>query len=138
MKVYIDVNIIVDWATQREPFAKNANAIMHLAKKAKFEAYTSPLGMAMLFYLLRKERGKQATYKFIQECQTFVKYIDNPANAIVLSVGKPYKDFEDDLHFYSALENGITKFVTRNPKDFPKDTTVQIFTPDELLYELGY
>lgn len=138
MKVYIDVNIIMDWATQREPFAKNANAIMHLAKKAKFEAYTSPLGMAMLFYLLRKERGKQATYEFIQECQTFIKYIDNPANAITLSIDNPYRDFEDDLHYYSALENGIKMLVTRNTKDFTQTDKLQILTPDELLYELGY
>lgn len=25
MKVYIDINIMMDWATKRESFAKNAN-----------------------------------------------------------------------------------------------------------------
>lgn len=138
MKVYIDVNIIVDWATQREPFAKNATILMQLAKNHVFEAYTSPVGMANVFYLLRKEIGKSLTYELMKDCQTFMTFIDNSAQSLTQAIADPYRDFEDDLHFYSALENGITAFVTRNPKDFPPDKNIQILSPEALLYSLGY
>lgn len=138
MRVYVDVNVIVDWANQREPFAKNATLLIDMAIDGEFELCVSPLVMANVFYLVRKERGKLETLKFIEGCRSFMTFIDNSVQSLNQAIDNPYKDFEDDLHCYSALENGITKFVTRNPKDFPKDTTVQILTPDELLYELGY
>lgn len=138
MKVYIDINIIMDWATKREPFAKNANLIMSLARQGVFDAYTSPLAMATLFYLLRKEQGKILTLEFMQDCQKFIQFLPNSTNALTQAINNPYKDFEDDLHFYSAIDSKMDMIVTRNTKDFLNNYLIKIVTPDELLYELGY
>lgn len=138
MRVYFDVNVIVDWANQREPFAKNATLLIDMAIDGEFELCVSPLVMANVFYLVRKEKGKLETLKFIEDCRSFMTFIDNSVQSLNQAIDKPFRDFEDDLHFYSAIDSKIDIIVTRNTKDFLNNQPIKIVTPDELLYELGY
>lgn len=137
-KIYFDCNVIIDWATEREPFSANATALFNLVRANSIAGYVSPLVIANAFYAIRKAKGKDYATQFLKVCQNTFHYIDNPANALAQAIDKPYKDFEDDIHFYSAIDKNMDILVTRNKKDFPQNKSIQILTPDELLYELGY
>lgn len=43
-----------------------------------------------------------------------------------------FKDFEDALQFYSALESKQNVIITRNQRDFPK-IDIPIMNPEEYL-----
>lgn len=137
-QVYLDSNILIDWFDERGEFAVQATLIIDMVETGEIIGCVSPLAIANAHYMIRKSKGKAGTRNFLEKIQQILTFIDNSAHALTQAIDEPYKDFEDDLHFYSALENGITTFVTRNPKDFPTDKAIQILTPDELLYELGY
>ena len=42
MKVLIDANIIIDFATNREPFAEQAQKIFELVNNSEIEGFTVP------------------------------------------------------------------------------------------------
>nr|WP_241735231.1 hypothetical protein [Cyanobacterium stanieri] len=44
-----------------------------------------------------------------------------------------YKDFEDDVQYHTALWNHLDAILTRNPTDYPQNTTITILTPQQLL-----
>ncbi|WP_410472023.1 type II toxin-antitoxin system VapC family toxin [Faucicola mancuniensis] len=138
MKVYLDVNIILDWALQRKPFYQSSRSLIELVERKELIGLVSPLGIANAYYFVRKEMGKPLAHEFLQDCQQLFKFIDNPSTALAQAIDNPYKDFEDDLHFYSAIDNQLDAIVTRNVKDFAENPQITIITPDELLYQLGY
>ena len=47
-----------------------------------------------------------------------------------LALASDFKDFEDAIQYYTALENDIDIFLTRNKKDF-RNTTLPILTAKE-------
>ncbi len=139
-KVYLDCNILLDFILERKPFVKNASLLIDLIAKKQCIGVVSPLTIANVYYIVRKEQNKAFALEFAKHCQQIFQFCDNSSNALHQAIDNNYKDFEDDIHFYSVIDSGINIIVTRNPKDFPVSdkSNIQIFTPDEMLRELGY
>lgn len=51
---------------------------------------------------------------------------------IIQALNNSYKDFEDDIQYYSAIINNLDAIITRNSKDFPPHN-FSILTPSELI-----
>ena len=136
MKVLIDTNVILDYALIRQPFYDLADSIFALVEKKQIEGYVGASTFSDLFYILRKPRGKKWTLDFLRDlanlCQTL------PVNSAIIkeALNKPYKDFEDDIQYQSAVFHNLDAIVTRNPDDFLVDS-IQILTPEKLLQEFG-
>ncbi len=137
-KIYIDCNVLLDWILNRKPFDVSAKLLVELISRQQIIGYVSPLAIANVHYFVRKKFGKEFALDFAKQCQKLFKFCDNSGHALNQAIDNYYKDFEDDIHFYSAIHSGIDTLVTRNPKDFPKLDSLSIVTPDELLYSLGY
>ncbi len=56
-----------------------------------------------------------------------------PEGVIVKAIGRPYRDFEDALHYNVAVENGIEYVITRNKKDFPGDGNICVVDAEEFI-----
>ncbi len=137
-KIYLDCNILLDFVLERKPFVKNASLILNLIAQKQCIGVVSPLTIANVYYMARKEKGKKYALEFAKQCQQIFEFCDNSGIALNQAIENYYKDFEDDIHLYSAIHSGIDTLVTRNPKDFLKLDNISIVTPDELLYSLGY
>lgn len=137
-QVYFDCNIIIDWNLERQPFNKQANMLIYLVEQGVIQGFVSPLALANAHYAIKKAKNKALANEFVQYCQQLFAFIDNSTNALTQAINNHYKDFEDDLHFYSAIDSKMDMIVTRNTKDFLNNHLIKIVTPDELLYELGY
>ena len=46
-----------------------------------------------------------------------------------------FKDFEDAVQYFCAIENGIDIIISRNTKDY-KDTKIPVYTPAQFLESL--
>ena len=46
-----------------------------------------------------------------------------------------FKDFEDGLQYYTAIENGQNIIITRDLKDF-KESKIPVMTPEEYLISI--
>lgn len=53
-------------------------------------------------------------------------------NTIKMSLHSGFKDFEDAIIYFSALNNNIDLIITRNKKDFIK-SGLPVLSPEEFL-----
>ncbi|MGB7891963.1 MAG: PIN domain-containing protein [Microcoleus sp.] len=135
MKILIDTNIIVDVALDREPFFAESDRILTLVEEAQIQGYISASTFSDLYYIIRRDRGRDWTLDFLRQLATFcqVATVDNSVISMALTCN--FKDFEDAIQYSTAVINRIDAIVTRNPRDFPV-TTPRILTPNQLIQEL--
>ncbi|MEG3927396.1 MULTISPECIES: PIN domain-containing protein [unclassified Microcoleus] len=135
MKILIDTNIIVDVALEREPFFAESDRILTFVEEAKIQGYISASTFSDLYYIIRRDRGRDWTLDFLRQLATFcqVATVDNSVISMALTCN--FKDFEDAIQYSTAVINRIDAIVTRNPRDFPV-TTPRIVTPNQLILEL--
>ncbi len=135
MKILIDTNIIVDVALEREPFFAESDRILTFVEEAQIQGYISASTFSDLYYIIRRDRGRDWTLEFLRQLATFcqVATVDNSVISIALTC--KFKDFEDAIQYSTAVINLIDAIVTRNPRDFPVNTP-RILTPNQLIQEL--
>ncbi|MEG4630572.1 PIN domain-containing protein [Microcoleus sp. AR_TQ3_B6] len=135
MKVLIDTNIIADVALEREPFYAESDRILTLAEEAQIQGYVSASTFSDLYYIIRRDKGRDWTLEFLRQLATFcqVATVDNSVISIALTCN--FKDFEDAIQYSTAVINLIDAIVTRNPRDFPVNIP-RIVTPNQLILEL--
>ena len=135
MKILIDTNIIVDVALDREPFFGESDRILTFVEEAQIQGYISASTFSDLYYIIRRDRGRDWTLDFWRQLATFcqVATVDNSVISMALTCN--FKDFEDAIQYSTAVINLIDAIVTRNPRDFPV-TTPRIVTPNQLIQEL--
>ncbi|MEG5033033.1 PIN domain-containing protein [Microcoleus sp. AT3-D2] len=135
MKILIDTNIIVDVALEREPFFSESDRILTFVEEAQIQGYISASTFSDLYYIIRRNRGRDWTLDFLRQLATFcqVATVDNSVISMALTCN--FKDFEDAIQYSTAVINRIDAIVTRNPRDFPV-TTPRILTPNQLIQEL--
>jgi hypothetical protein len=50
-----------------------------------------------------------------------------------LAIDSKFKDFEDAVQHFSAVQAGAECMVSRNPDDFPRESVCPVLTPAEFL-----
>ena len=135
MKVLIDTNVIVDVALEREPFYAESDRILTLAEEAQIQGYVSASTFSDLYYIIRRDKGRDWTLEFLRELATFCQVATVDSSAISMALTSHFKDFEDAIQYSTAVVNHIDAIVTRNPRDFPV-ATPRIVTPNQLIQEL--
>ncbi len=135
VKVLLDTNIIVDVALERQPFLSNSETVLSLVEQEQIEGYISASSFGDLFYIIRREKGKDLTLEFLREIATFCQVATVNQAVISMALATNFKDFEDAILYGAAVLNNLDAIVTRNQKDFPV-TTPRILTPEQLIQEL--
>ena len=135
MKILIDTNIIVDVALEREPFFAESDRILTLVEEAQIQGYISSSTFSDLYYIIRRDRGRDWTLDFLRQLATFCQVATVDNSVISMALISNFKDFEDAIQYSTAVINLIDAIVTRNPQDFPV-TTPRIVTPNQLIQEL--
>lgn len=133
-KLYLDCNIILDWIVDRPPFSSDAVYLINMIEKGEVAGFVSPLVLANCYYILVKTLNKEIAAEFIKDSYTIFEIVDNTKFAVVSSIENSFRDFEDDLHYYSAINNKLDYLITRNKKDFRKKS-IKIRTAEEYLLE---
>lgn len=135
MKVLLDTNVILDVALERQPFFEDSETVLSLVEQKQIEGYISASSFGDLFYIIRREKGRDLTLEFLREIATFCQVATVNQAIISMALATNFKDFEDAILYGAAVLNHLDAIITRNPKDFPV-TTPQILTPEQLIQEL--
>lgn len=131
-RIFVDTNIVIDLLQKRENFYLEAQELFTLADKKEVELYISVLTIANANYLLSRHYTTTDTRKIISKFKVLIKVLPIDDKIIELALASDFKDFEDAIQFYTALENNIDIIVTRNKKDFNNEI-LPIFTAREYL-----
>ncbi|MGK7925409.1 MAG: type II toxin-antitoxin system VapC family toxin [Spirulina sp.] len=132
MKVLLDTNIVLDYALERQPFLIQSNQIFLLIKQRKFEGYISASTFSDLYYIIRKDRGKDWALDFLNRLASFCQIATCDREVIEIALQANFKDFEDAIQYGAAVVNRLDGIVTRNERDFPV-SDIQILTCDRLM-----
>lgn len=132
MKVLLDTNVIVDVALERQPYFGDSEAVLLFAEQGQVEGYISASTFSDLYYIIRREKGRDLTLEFLREISSFCQVATVDQTAIAMALTANFRDFEDAIQYSTAVVNQLDAIVTRNPQDFPV-TTPRIMTPEQLI-----
>lgn len=131
--VLIDTDVILDFLYDRKPFAKFATEILNLCEEKKIHGYTTPVIICNVYYLLRKTSKHQLIVEKIKQLLSIIEIIQMNKEVVLDALNSEFKDFEDGLQNFSAVQNGtISIILTRNIKDFKK-SDLSVLTPEMYL-----
>jgi len=128
----IDTNIILDLLAKRPPFYEFAAELFSLADTKKIKLYTSSISIINTNYILSKALSEKEAREIIRRFRVLVKVLSCDEKLIDLGLNSHFKDFEDSIQYFTAIENKIDCIITRNAKDF-KGAKLPIMTAEEFL-----
>ena len=121
MKVLIDTNVLLDVLVQRESFYKHSALIWSLAEQGIIEAFISAISVNNIYYITRRLKDQKSAGVLVDKVLKDFNVL--PLTFEILKMSRTVKgDYEDMIQYFSALQKGFDFIITRNIKDFPKDT----------------
>ena len=126
-KLLVDTNIVLDLLAKRDLFLVEAQELFTFSDNRKVELFVSSLTFANTYYILSQNLKIQDARKILRKFKVLVKVISMDDKIIDLSLESDFKDFEDAIQYFSAIENGIDMIITRNLKDF-KTSKIPVLT----------
>ena len=137
-KLLIDTNIVLDLLAKREPFYDGAAMLFTLADKHKIKLTVSSLTFANTNYVLSKLKSAREAREILRRFKTLVGILNFNDKIIELSLNdEGFKDFENGLQYYTALEHNQNIIITSNLRDF-KNSKIPVMTADEYLSTLDH
>jgi predicted nucleic acid-binding protein len=132
MRVLLDINVLLDYFLERQPFVEDAEALFKLLVTNKFGAFVSATTPPHIYYFARKHKNgewaRQILRSLFQTVQVTVLDKTTLENALDL----PLKDYEDAVQVSQALIIDLDAIVTRDTQDF-KDAPIQVYNPRAFL-----
>jgi predicted nucleic acid-binding protein len=120
-KLFLDTNIVIDLLAKREPFYEEAASLFTMADKQQIKLFVSALTFANTNYILLHEMKAGEAKLILRKLKLIVHVLNLNEKMVELSLNDDdFKDFEDALHYHTALENSVDAIITRNLKDYQK------------------
>ena len=131
-KVFIDTDIALDLLSERLPHYAHAAQLFTQSDKGKLLIYVSSLSFSNLNYLLSRQYSQKDARRILNKFKVLVNVLGVDDKIIGLSLNSEFKDFEDAIQYYTAIENNIGTLITRNLKDY-KYAQIAIITAEDFL-----
>ena len=131
-KIFPDTNIILDLLAYRMPFYTEAAELFSLADKKKLILSISSLCLADTHYILSKQNPEMEVRKILRKFKVLVNVLPLDDKITDLALNSEFRDFEDAIQYYTAIENEQELIITRNYSDF-KDSKIPVMTAGEFI-----
>ncbi|MBD3189089.1 MAG: PIN domain-containing protein [Candidatus Heimdallarchaeota archaeon] len=136
MKIYVDVNILIDIASERRGW-QQSTVIMAKVQNTPLIGYISSLTVVLLYLRLEKIFTKKDAREFAQELISGFKILPLTTEILQEAFTHQIEDFEDAIQFISAQKVSCDEIITRD-KDFEiMKGQCKIYTPEEYIREYG-
>ncbi len=134
-KIFIDSDVVIDFFNQRVPFNEEATKLFALVAEKKLQAAVSSLIFSNLYYVLRKSKLHREVIMILRKLRIFVDVLPVSAGEIDRALISDFKDFEDAIQYFTAMEHKMDVLITRNTRDF-KTAKIPVLSPKEFLSSL--
>ncbi|AJW63358.1 hypothetical protein VO54_01882 [Elizabethkingia miricola] len=132
-KILIDTDVILDFFFDRQPFSEEASQILSLCESKKLNGFVTPIMISNIYYILRKTAKHEKVIEGLKSLMDIVDVAIITKNIIIDALNSNFKDFEDALQNFSALDKkDINIIITRNIKDY-KTSNLSVMTPETYL-----
>jgi predicted nucleic acid-binding protein len=134
-RIFLDTNVILDLLGERVPFFDSIAKVATLADKKKLILIVSPLSFTTIDYVLNKYETSESVLNKLRKFKIICKICEVNEEIINKALNSNFKDFEDAVQYFTALQSNCSIILTRNGKDF-KNSTIPIMTAEEYLSSL--
>ena len=131
--VFVDADIVMDLLTKREGFFEYAAEVFTFGDKELAFINVSSLTIANVYYLLSRQYDSRKAWQIVQEFRIMVHVKSVDSKIIDLALSSNFKDFEDAIQYFTAIENGCELLLTRNLKDY-KEAQIPIMTAESYIH----
>lgn len=136
-RVLIDSDVILDSFFNRKPFAESATIILSMCETGKISGFLTPLIYSNVYYILRQTAKHEKVIEKLKQLLEITDVIQMDRKVVKNALNSEFKDFEDALQHFSALNsNHIDLVLTRNLKDY-KSSKLGVFTPESYINSLN-
>lgn len=122
---------------KENPFINIQQKLFTHANKQELTICFSSLCFGNLNYFSSKQKSATEARKIVSRFKVLVKVLPVDDKVIELALNSDFGDFEDAIHYYCAIENGIKVLITRNLKDF-KHSRIPVLTAEEFVKQNEY
>ena len=130
--VFVDTDIILDLLSNRMPFYIHSAHLFSEADRGNLILYVSSLSFSNLNYILSKQCSTAQARKMLLKFKTLVTVLPVTDKVVDLALSSDFKDFEDALQYFTAIESSLKILLTRNLKDY-KPATITVMTAEQFL-----
>jgi predicted nucleic acid-binding protein len=129
--IFLDANVIIDFLAGREPFATDAAYLFDAAVAGTCKVYVCALSFNNIWYVLSQTLKETRTIGLLKELEKMTIIAPITQEIIRQALDGKFKDFEDAVQYFCALDLGIIDaLATRNSRDF-KNSELSIMSPAE-------
>jgi len=132
VRLFLDVNVILDVLAKREPWFEDSAAVLSLLEADEFEGIAAAHSITTLFYLASKHLGQRRATARLLDLLKLISVAPVDQDTILKGLALGWSDFEDALQMLCATTASADYLVTRNKRDFDSDS-IPVVTPAELL-----
>jgi predicted nucleic acid-binding protein len=130
--VFVHTDISLDLLTQRQPFYTPAATLFTKADKKELKLFVSALSFSNLYYVLNSEHSATESRRILNNFRILVNVLPVTEKIIDLALQSLFKDFEDAIQYYAAIQHNIPVILTRNLNDY-KQSAVPVMTAADFL-----
>jgi putative PIN family toxin of toxin-antitoxin system len=136
MRVLVDTNIVLDGLLEREPFVRDAKALIEAIEVEQIEGYVTATTLTNIFYIVRRQtRSIELARQAVSETLTLMEVCLVDLAILEAAFASNLRDFEDAVQLACAMASRLDPIITRNAQDFAV-TTLPILSTRELLESL--
>ena len=132
-KVLIDTDVVLDFFFDRKPFSEHAAIVFSLCELKSIRGFITPVIYSNVYYLLRQTSKHEKVIEKLNQLLSITDVLDMNKEIVRTALNSKFKDFEDALQNYAAVNSGIIDTIlTRNIKDY-KNSEIAVFTPEDYI-----
>jgi len=135
-RIFLDTNVILDLLAERVPFFDSIAKVATLADQKKIILMASPLSFTTVEYVLTKFEPSESALTKLRKFKILCKVCEVNEEIIDKGLNSNFKDFEDAVQYFTAIQSRCNIIITRNGKDF-KYSTIPVMAADEYLSSVG-
>lgn len=136
LRVFFDINVLLDLLLEREPFARAAAELLGEVERGRLGALVSGDALTTVYYLISRARSPALALVGIERLLRLVEVapVGRPeAEAAVAAVRAGlFDDFEDAAQYAAAEHARADALLTRDPAGFA-GVSLPVYSPTELL-----
>lgn len=136
MRLFLDVNVVLDVLADRKPYANDAALVLSVIEEGEAEGYIAAHTATTLFYLLERDLGLRKAKSALADLLKLVEVVPVDHDRLLHAMAMNWEDFEDAVQAACAAKAEVDYFVTRNAADF-SGSDLEIISPAELVATLA-
>ena len=131
-RLFLDTNVILDLLAHRDPHFDSIARLATLADQKKLVLVSSPLSFTTVDFILNKYESEESVRTKLRKFKIICEVCEVNEETVEKGLNSSFKDFEDSVQYYSALQANCSVIITRNGKDF-KHSYITVMTAGEYL-----